>query len=78
MWRNLFFLAGIPAIALVNLNCFYFEEQHPPRPEFLPYEHMRKRSKRFPWGDGNHTLFHNDYYNALPEGYETEENDHHH
>lgn len=45
MWRNLFFLAGIPAIALVNVNCFYFEEQHPARPDFKPYEHMRKRSK---------------------------------
>lgn len=45
MWKNLFFLAGIPAIALVNVNCFYFEEQHPARPEFKPYEHMRKRSK---------------------------------
>jgi len=45
MWRNLFFLAGIPAIILVNINAFYFEDQHPARPEFKPYDHMRKRSK---------------------------------
>ena len=45
MWRNLFFLAGIPAIVLVNINAFYFEDQHPPRAEFKPFEHMRKRQK---------------------------------
>jgi cytochrome c oxidase subunit 6a len=71
LWRNLFFLFGIPAILLVNANIMFFEEHHPKRADFAPYEYMRKRSKRFPWGDGNHSLFHNEYYNALPEGYET-------
>jgi hypothetical protein len=45
MWRNLFLLAGIPAILLINANIMLFEDHHPKRPEFKPYEYMRKRQK---------------------------------
>ena len=30
----------------------------------------------FPWGDGNHSLFHHEMANPLPDGYEHEEEQH--
>ncbi|KAK3749019.1 hypothetical protein RRG08_056926 [Elysia crispata] len=70
VWKNSFFFIGVPAVALVWYNAYYIMPQHPERDEFVPYPHLRIRNKSFPWGDGNHSLFHNKYYNALPEGYE--------
>ncbi|ESN91711.1 hypothetical protein HELRODRAFT_108466 [Helobdella robusta] len=73
-WRLLSFLTLIP-IGACYVNAQQIEKQEHEhwekhKPEFIPYEHLRLRSKRFPWGDGNHTLFHNKKINALPDGYE--------
>ncbi len=80
----MFALLCFPAIALANANVFlvtsekgtmvkdkekHWDEENE-RPKFVPYSYLRLHSKAFPWGDGNHTLFHNADRNCLREGYE--------
>jgi cytochrome c oxidase subunit 6a len=79
LWKILSFTVAIPGVivCIVNARIKEAEEHQHPRPEFIAYDHLRRRTKRFPWGDGNHTLFHNPHVNALPTGYEEEEEHHH-
>ncbi|XP_050078828.1 cytochrome c oxidase subunit 6A1, mitochondrial-like [Anopheles maculipalpis] len=72
-WKKLTFLVALPGIGLCALNTFLAhraEHEHRTRPKFVPYEYLCIRTKRFPWGDGVKTLFHNPELNALPTGYE--------
>jgi len=73
-WKYLSLLVACPGVAFCMLNAYKGEkehwahlEHHPP--EFVAYSHLRIRTKPFPWGDGNHSLFHGKT-NALPEGFE--------
>lgn len=72
-WKKLSFFVAFPAIGLCMINCYMEHTKgHHERPPFIPYEHMRIRNKRFPWGEGQKSLFHNPRVNALPSGYEDE------
>ncbi|KAG9270571.1 cytochrome c oxidase subunit 6A, mitochondrial [Astyanax mexicanus] len=71
-WKILSFVVALPGVAVCMLNTFLKIQHHShDQPEFIPYSHLRLRSKRFPWGDGNKSLFHNSHVNALPDGYES-------
>ncbi|XP_076859471.1 cytochrome c oxidase subunit 6A1, mitochondrial [Brachyhypopomus gauderio] len=73
-WKILTFVVALPGVGVCMLNAFLKSQHHShDQPEFVPYPHLRIRSKRFPWGDGVKTLFHNSHVNALPDGYEGHE-----
>ena len=72
LWKRLALFGALPLIGIVSYHVYTTEAEHKAhhkRPEFVPYSHLRIRNKPFPWGDGNHSIFHG-HNNALPNGYE--------
>lgn len=87
IWMKVLYFM-IPLTIGVGVHAFYAEweeEKHvfEHRPEFRNYEFLRIRRTPFPWGDGQHSLFHNPKRNPIPGiGYEVnppegEESSHH-
>jgi len=78
LWKILSFVVALPGVGVCYINATLkeAEERKHERAEFAAYSHLRMRTKKFPWGDGNHTLFHNPHVNALPDGYEESEEHH--
>lgn len=48
LWRNCFLFIALPVLLLVNGNIVFFEDHHPKRADFHPYEYMYKRQKVCP------------------------------
>ncbi|XP_045171790.1 cytochrome c oxidase subunit 6A1, mitochondrial-like isoform X1 [Mercenaria mercenaria] len=73
-WMYASIFIGGPSVVIGYVNSFLLEpEDHTP-PEYKPYDHVRIRTKPFPWRDGDHSLLHNPYLNAPRngDGYEKE------
>ncbi|XP_049924166.1 cytochrome c oxidase subunit 6A, mitochondrial [Epinephelus moara] len=70
-WKILTIVLAVPGVAVCMANAYMKMQAHSHEPpEFVPYSHLRIRTKKFPWGDGNHSMFHNPHTNPLPDGYE--------
>ncbi|KAF3921673.1 hypothetical protein ABW21_db0200805 [Orbilia brochopaga] len=70
LWRKLSLYVAIPAIIIASINAYNLWNEHwehwehmPPLEERPQYPYMNIRVKRFPWGDGDKTLFWNDKVN---------------
>merc|ERR1712179_685340 len=71
-WKKVSMFVAVPGMILCTVQALLeeFEHMSHPRPEFVPFPHMRIRTSVFPWGDGVKSLFHDAELDALPEGYE--------
>ncbi|EPE04559.1 cytochrome c oxidase subunit [Ophiostoma piceae UAMH 11346] len=66
LWRNLSIYATIPVVIAALANAYYRYQEHveheshlPPLEERTEYPYQNIRTKNFPWGDGDKTIFWN-------------------
>merc|ERR1712223_1180672 len=72
-WKMATYFFCIPVVLASTYINLGPNASHDHRPDFVPYDYLRIRTKPYPWGDGNHSLFHNPVKNALKDGYEVED-----
>uniref|UniRef100_A0A161TFI9 Cytochrome c oxidase subunit mitochondrial n=1 Tax=Triatoma infestans TaxID=30076 RepID=A0A161TFI9_TRIIF len=70
VYKTLGLMVGLPVVLLFSGYSYYTREEKE-RPPFVPYSYLRHITKRYPWGDGQHSFFHNPRTNPLKDGYET-------
>ncbi|KAI6177977.1 Cytochrome c oxidase subunit [Aphelenchoides besseyi] len=78
-WKKIFFVFAIPCLAMGMYAAWRDHVEHgkQERPEYIAYPYLNVRNKPFPWGDGNHSLFHNKSEQYVPGvGYEAERKHH--
>ncbi|KAI1115528.1 cytochrome c oxidase, subunit VIa [Nemania sp. NC0429] len=70
LWRKISIYAVIPALILGGANAYILWNEHwehwshmPPLEERVEYPYQNIRTKNYPWGDGDKTLFWNDKVN---------------
>ncbi|KAI0008621.1 COX6A-domain-containing protein [Xylariaceae sp. FL0662B] len=70
LWRRICYFVAIPAMILAGVNAYNLWNEHwehwehmPPLEERVEYPYQNIRTKPFPWGDGDKTLFWNDKVN---------------
>ncbi|KAL0133533.1 hypothetical protein PUN28_000929 [Cardiocondyla obscurior] len=76
LWRTLSLYVALPLVVIMSAVTYIRqrEKAKEPREPYLNLPYMCRRTKPFPWGDGNHTLFHNPLKNPVPpHGYEVED-----